>query len=84
MSLYNILTDKIEEAAYWIAEEDGRREREFLRDRVTPGKKYKLVLLKEKMIGINGEKIVDEDYFIKDDQGQWGMHYMVHKGYFIK
>ena len=82
MSLYDILTDRIEEAGYWIAEEDGRRE--FLKDRVTPGRKYKLVLLKEKMISANGEKIVDEDYFIKDDQGQWGMHYMVHKGYFIK
>lgn len=81
MSLY---TDSMEEATYWVAEEDGREERSFLKDRVTPGKEYKLVLLKQKMTNIKGEEIQDEEYFIKDDKGQWGMHYMVHKGYFIK
>lgn len=78
---YIIFDDDIEKATHWIAFEDNKWD--FLKNKVTAGRIYKLELLKEKLINYWGNEIEDEDYFIKDDEGRYGMHYMIHKGVLV-
>jgi len=68
---YKIVKD-IEKATHWLAYRD---DKSIIKDSVTSGKKYKLELLEDEF---------GFEYFIKDDKNNFGMHYMIHKGDFIK
>lgn len=76
--------ENIEDAGYWIAYPDDRPERAFLKELITPYKIYKLEILKEKIIDVYGEEVEDEEYFFKDNSGQYCMDYMIHKGDFLR
>jgi hypothetical protein len=66
------IVEYVNEATHWLACKDNNS---IIKDTITPNKKYELKYL---------EDIFGGDYYIKDDQGQWTMGYMVHKGDFIK
>jgi hypothetical protein len=68
---YNIITNNIEEATHWLAYED---DKSIIQDIITPKKKYKLEYIKD---------IFGYDYYIKDDEGNYSMAYMIHKGDFV-
>jgi hypothetical protein len=76
------IVQTIKEAEYWIAYRDDRRD--FLRGSITPFKAYKIELLPDNFRGKDGVIIEDEEYFFKDDKGQYCMDYMIHKGDFLR
>jgi hypothetical protein len=68
---YIIIKD-INKATHWLAYKDYKS---IIKKSITPKKKYKLEYIKD---------VFGYDYFIKDDDGQYSMAYMIHKGDFIK
>lgn len=73
-----LVVDDINEATHWVAEFDNRIERDFLRNRITPGKEYKLVK------GEMGWTDWEPEIFIKDDCGDYKTHYILWHGHYIK
>jgi flavin-dependent dehydrogenase len=72
MEEYSITTN-ISNATHWVAHTDTQSK---VKDYITPNKIYEVIK--------HEDGFVEEDYFIKGDDGTLDMYWLVHNGSFLK
>lgn len=75
-----LITNDITKATHWIAYQDDNSP---IKNIIIPNKLYELKLLKSEFTNLTGEIIENEEYFIKDENEEYRMAYMGHKGDYV-
>jgi hypothetical protein len=70
--IYPIVTDDINEATHWVAKLDPESS---VKEFIIPNKEYKLIK--------HDDGFEYQEYFIKGEDGNLSMYYLLHKGDYI-
>lgn len=75
-----IEVDSIEDANYWMAGENEKN----IKSSFTVGKLYKLELKIQGIINTWGQNIIENEYWVIDDNGRECSPFPIHNGKFVK
>lgn len=71
----------IEKATHWVVEEGNKY---YIQGAFTIGKLYKLKIRSKGIINTWNDNIIENEYWIKDDNEQWCQPFSLHNGKFVK